>query len=90
MLLNVTLPLLEQLQGGVLYELSEIGSDDTEEGGNKEKEKEKEKDAVCFGVNEDTKADAAHLELFRKSLFVKNDLPIAEPYTSLPERPPQA
>ena len=92
MTLNVAIPLVERLHLKGMYKLSEVGMDDTDEEGKKEKEKEveKEKDSISFATLTSVKSEAFYLELFRKSLFSTNDRLISDPYTSLPERPPQA
>ncbi len=86
MTLNVAIPLVERLHLKGMYELSEVGMDDTDEEG----KKEKEKDSISFATLTSVKSEAFYLELFRKSLFSTNDRLISDPYTSLPERPPQA
>lgn len=91
--LNVTLPLVERLQTGDLYELAKVGSDNADEEGNpekdKEKEKEKEKESLAFSDHAALNRDVLNLKKFKKSLFAKNDFPVSELYASLPERPPE-
>jgi hypothetical protein len=90
MTLNVTLPLVERLWGKDMYELAVVGTDDTDEENKKEKETEKLKEVFSFFSHASIKLDAFYLELFRKSLFAKNEFPKSELYAFLPEQPPQA
>ena len=85
---NVALPLLGQLQGGALYELTKIGTDD-EDKTEKETETEKEKESLTFSCYK-LHLGALSLEKFRKSLFAPDDFPISEHYAALPELPPDA
>jgi len=88
MTLNVAIPLVEQLRGWDQYELTEAGTDDTDEEGNTEKEKEKE--SLAFSHDHALLIGAFNLTQFRKSLFFTDELPLSELYASLPELPPEA
>lgn len=91
MTLNLTLPLVERLQGKNAYELTKFGSDDADEEGNseKEKEKEKEKESISYSCDHSFHLDAHILEKFKKTPFPANDLPVSELFASLPELPPE-
>lgn len=84
MLLNVTLPLVELLQGRDKYELTEVSTDKDEKG-----KTEKEKELLSFSACTDLYLTDSGLEKFRRSLFATDDLPISELYASLPEVPPK-
>jgi hypothetical protein len=85
MTLNVTLPLVEQLQGKSAIEYAESDADDSE----KESKKEKEKESVSCHFMADTRFAPLQLGLLRKSIFAKDELPDSELHASLPERPPK-
>lgn len=87
--LNVTIPLVEQLQGGDLYELVELGTDDADEEGKTETEKEKEKESISFAHQQVFGLYTFKLKKLRKSLFPADNLPSSELYTSSPELPPE-
>ena len=89
MTLNLALPLVEQMQGRNVYELTDIGSDDADEEGKAEKEKEKEKESISCSCDHHIQVGAHIFEKFRKSLFPANDLPVSELFASLPELPPE-
>ncbi len=91
MTLNLAIPLVERLHGRDMYELTEVGSDDTDEKGKteNEKEKEKEKESISFSYDHLIHLDAHILEKFKKSLFPKNDIPVSELFAFLPELPPE-
>lgn len=87
MTLNVAIPFVEQLRGD-LYEIAKVITDDESRDG-KEKETEKGKESLVFLNYSAIKFAVPSLEKFKKSLFPTNDHPISEPYTSLPELPPE-
>ncbi|AEE51063.1 MAG TPA: hypothetical protein PLC89_25785 [Haliscomenobacter sp.] len=89
MFLNVTIPLVEQLQVEDLYELAELGTDDADEEGKTETEKEKEKESISFAHQQAMGLYTFKLKKLRKSSFSTNNLPSSELYTSSPELPPE-
>lgn len=100
MILNATLPLVEQLQSKDLYELVEAGGDDADdenksekEGENEkegEKEQELEKKSITLPAYLLVRHDDYQLQRFNRSIFPLNELPESELYTSLLELPPEA
>lgn len=93
MTLNVTLPLVEQLRGGAVYEMAE----DVDEKGKTENEESKEgkiegkeKEALSFLVFSTSRQDAAALKRLKKALFLTDERLISELFASLPELPPKA
>ena len=102
MILNATLPLVEQLQAKDLYELVEAGVDDTDDENKSEKESEKEtekegeteqeleKKSITLSAYLLIRHAAYQLEQFNRSIFPLNELPESELYTSLLELPPEA
>jgi hypothetical protein len=98
MILNVTLPLVEQLQAEDLYELVESGADDVDDENKSEKETEKEgeteqeleKKSITLSAYLLIRQHAYQLEQFNRSIFPLNELPESELYTSLLELPPEA
>lgn len=103
MILNVALPLAEQLQAKDVYELAELGSDDVDdenksenESENKseseseaEKDKEEYKKSIPFSTQSLSPYHSFKLGKVKKTLFPGHDLPVSELYTSLPELPPE-
>lgn len=105
MILNVALPLAEQLQARGLYELVELEADDVddenktenepENKSEKETENEAEKDKeytkknIPFSTQFLSNCYSFGLVRFDKALFPGHDLPVSELYTSLPELPPE-
>ena len=89
MALNLAIPLVERLERRVMYELTEVGSDDTDEKGKTEKEKEREKESISYSCDQTLHLGAYSLERLKKSLFPENDLPVSELFASLPELPPE-
>ena len=102
MILNATLPLVEQLQAKDLYELVEAGADDVDDENKSEKETEKEsekegekeqeleKKSLTLSAYLLIRQHAYQLEQFNRSIFPLNELPESELYTSLLELPPEA
>jgi hypothetical protein len=98
MILNATLPLVEQLQGKDLYELVEAGGDDADDENQSEKENEKEsekeqeieKKSITLPAYLLVRQDDHQLEHFNRSIFPLNELPESELYTSQLELPPEA
>ncbi len=100
MILNATLPLVEQLQNKDLYELVEAGGDDADdenksekEGENEkesEKEQELEKKSITLLAYLLVRHDDYQFKQFSRSIFPLNELPESELYTSLLELPPEA
>lgn len=98
MILNATLPLVEQLQAKDLYELAEAEADDVDDENKSEKETEKEgekeqeleKKSITLSAYLLVRHTAYKLELFNRSIFPLNELPESELYTSLLELPPEA
>lgn len=102
MILNATLPLVEQLQGKDVYELVEAGGDDADDEDRNKKESEKEneqesekeqeieKKSITLPVYSLVRHDNYQLQQFSRSIFPLNELPESELYTSLLELPPEA
>lgn len=94
MTLSVAVPLMKQLRGSDLYELSELPAEDADEKGKteheKEKEKEKEEKSLSFSNSSALQLNAFNLDKLNKSLFSNYDFPVSELYASLPELPPEA
>lgn len=102
MILNVTLPLVEQLQSKDLCELVEAGVDDPDDENKSEKESEKEsenegekeqeleKKSITLSSYLLVRHTAHQLEQFNRSIFPLHELPESELYTSLLELPPEA
>lgn len=102
MILNATLPLVEQLQVKDLYELVESGADDADDENKSEKETEKEsenegekeqeieKKSITLAAYSLLRHDNYQLQQFSRSIFPLNELPESELYTSLLELPPEA
>ena len=102
MILNATLPLVEQLQAQDLYELAEAEADDVDDENKSEKETEKEtekegekeqeleKKSITLSAYLLVRHAAYKLEQFNRSIFPLNELPESELYTSLLELPPEA
>lgn len=105
MILNVALPLVEQLQAKDSYELVKMEADDVDDetkGENepenkseKESENEAEKDKeytkknLPFSTQFLSHSHSFNSAKFKKALFPGRDLPVSELYTSLPELPPE-
>lgn len=88
MMLNVAAPLLEQLGGEDLCELSELGSDDTadEEG---KVEVAKEKEAFTYSCHLLSPTEEASLAARKNALISESTRMISETWTQLPELPPE-
>lgn len=104
MILNVALPLVEQLQAKDLYELVQLGADDVDDENKSENEpeskseseneaeKDKEeytKKTIPFSTQLLSPYHSFDLRKVKKTLFPGHQLPISELYTSLPELPPE-
>lgn len=90
MMLNVTVPIVEQLFGVEHYELATGGKCDADEEGKAEKQKEKEKESPvysCHSVFDLATWSSAEL---KRSMFSKIDLPASELHAFQPELPPEA
>ena len=90
MSLNVAIPLMEQLRGGDMYELAEMGAKDVDEKDKTEKEEGKEKESYTFSNHSGINPGAFISKKRRNSGFPKSDQPNSELYASLPELPPEA
>ena len=88
MMLNVAAPLLEQLGGKDLCELSELGSDDTadEEG---KVEVAKEKESFTYSCHLLSPNEEASLAVSKNALNIESTRMISETWTQLPELPPE-
>lgn len=101
MILNVALPLAEQLQEKDLYELVKLEADDAddeskgenENEGKSENEAEKDKEYtqknIPFSTQFPNHCYLFELGKFKKALFSGHNLPISELYTNSPELPPE-
>ena len=88
---NLAVTLVHQLHGDKMYVSTEFGTDDTDEDGKSKTEKEKEKESFAFSCiptlgNAWRSAPDGH----SKSLIHKDDRPVSERHTFLPELPPEA
>lgn len=88
MMLNVAAPLLEQLGGEDLCELSELGSDDTadEEG---KVEVAKEKESYIYACHLLSPTDEMPLAVRKNAVNTESTRMISETWTQLPELPPE-
>lgn len=89
MVLNITIPLAEQLWGDHLYELAALGNNDSDEKDKTEKEeKEKEIFSSLFDVSH--KGEEFDLRQLNDLLYAHSHALISENYASMPELPPEA
>jgi hypothetical protein len=88
MMLNVAAPLLVQLGGEDLCELTELGSDDTtdEEG---KIEFAKEKESFTYSCHLLSPTEEISLAVRKNALNTESTRMISERWTQLPELPPE-
>lgn len=87
---NLAVSLVHHLQGGDMYEYTEYGTDDADEDSKSKSEKEKEKESFAFShllSLDNTRHSAPGTG--NTSLIHKDDRPVSELHTFLPELPPE-